>query len=304
MHYLPIADRPDLGNYLRSLSLSDLEKDLVLEFSEKGYAIIDLDTDRFEEISSQIIRDVDPLYREGHRVQDAWRTSETVRSIACNHQIIETLSLLYGRAAFPFQTLNFDVGTQQKTHSDTIHFHCFPERFMAGVWVALEDTDENNGPLNYYPGSHKLPIATLSDVGVRGSSWSGTYEKYTSNYEPYIAELVERHGLKRQEAYLRRGQALIWSANLLHGGSPIRQKGRTRHSQVTHYYFENCIYYTPLWSDLAIGKIYYRYPFNVATNEPVPASYCDSDFRPPIAVRAKEWIKNVSRRKVSAKETR
>jgi hypothetical protein len=299
-----MADRPDLSKHSRSLNLSNLERDLVLHFSEKGYVIIDLEIERFDEIASQIIGEIAPLYRAGHRVQDAWRMSDRVRSIACNRQIVDTLGLLYGRTAFPFQTLNFDIGTQQKTHSDTIHFHSFPERFMAGVWVALEDTDENNGPLNYYPGSHKLPIATLSDVGVRGSSWSGSYEKYTSHYEPYIAEVVERHGLKREEAYLRRGQALIWSANLLHGGSPIRQEGRTRHSQVTHYYFENCIYYTPLWSDLAIGKIYYRYPFNVATNEPVPSSYCDDEFRPPLAVRAKEWVKKVSRRKVSAKETR
>lgn len=304
MDHLPMADRPDLSKHSRSLNLSNLERDLVLHFSEKGYVIIDLEIERFDEIASQIIGEIAPLYRAGHRVQDAWRMSDRVRSIACNRQIVDTLGLLYGRTAFPFQTLNFDIGTQQKTHSDTIHFHSFPERFMAGVWVALEDTDENNGPLNYYPGSHKLPIATLSDVGVRGSSWSGSYEKYTSHYEPYIAEVVERHGLKREEAYLRRGQALIWSANLLHGGSPIRQEGRTRHSQVTHYYFENCIYYTPLWSDLAIGKIYYRYPFNVATNEPVPSSYCDDEFRPPLAVRAKEWVKKVSRRKVSAKETR
>jgi hypothetical protein len=304
MDHIPRADRFDLNSQIKSLGLSNLERDLVLRFAENGYVVIDLEIDRFEEISSRIIGEMVPLYQAGHRIQDAWRTSDRVRQIACNRQIVDTLSLLYGRRAFPFQTLNFDIGTQQKTHSDTIHFHSFPERFMAGVWVAFEDTDENNGPLSYYPGSHKLPVATLADVGIRGSSWPGSYEKYTSHYEPYIANLIGRHALKGEEAYLRRGQALIWSANLLHGGSPIRQKGRTRHSQVTHYYFENCVYYTPLWTDLAIRKIYYRYPFNVATNEPVAASYCDSEFHPPFAVRAKEWIKKVSRRNVSAKEPR
>ena len=28
---------------------------------------------------------------------------------------------------------------------------------MCGVWVALEDITEDNGPLHYYPGSHRLP---------------------------------------------------------------------------------------------------------------------------------------------------
>jgi hypothetical protein len=301
MHHVPLADRPDLRDHLRLQSLSDVETDLILKFAENGYAVIDLEIDGFDKISSEVIRQMAPRYGAGHRIQDAWRTSGEVKSIACNRQVLHTLGLLYGRKAFPFQSLNFDVGTQQKTHSDTIHFHCFPERFMAGVWVALEDTDENNGPLHYYPGSHKLPIATLSDVGVRGSSWRGSYEKYTSHYEPHIAKLVELHGLKMEEAYLKRGQALIWSANILHGGSPIKQQGRTRHSQVTHYYFEDCVYYSPLWSDLAMGKIYYRNPFNVMTNEPVAASYCNSEFRPPLAVRAKEWLKKLSKHVVSDK---
>lgn len=37
------------------------------------------------------------------------------------------------------------------------------------------------------------------------------------------------------------------------------------------------------------------------TNTPVPASYCASPFRPPIAVQAKEWVKKLSRHVVSVK---
>jgi hypothetical protein len=45
-----------------------------------------------------------------------------------------------------------------------------------------------------------------------------------------------------------KGQALIWAANLLHGGSVQHDPARTRWSQVTHYYFRDCIYYTPAFS--------------------------------------------------------
>jgi hypothetical protein len=41
---------------------------------------------------------------------------------------------------------------------------------------------------------------------------------------------------------------VIWAANLLHGGSLQRNKQRSRHSQVTHYFFEGCKYYTPILS--------------------------------------------------------
>ena len=35
---------------------------------------------------------------------------------------------------------------------------------MCGVWVALEDMDMDNGPLVYYPGSHKLPWPTWDEI--------------------------------------------------------------------------------------------------------------------------------------------
>lgn len=117
--------------------------------------------------------------------------------MAVNQIILDKPEQLYGRAAIPFQTLNFPVGTQQLTHSDTIHFHSFPQRFMAGVWVALEDITLENGPLHYYPGSHRLPVLDPPDVGVtepaEGYS-SGAYEIY----EQSIQELIPITGLKKQ----------------------------------------------------------------------------------------------------------
>ena len=51
----------------------------------------------------------------------------------------------------------------------------------------------------------------------------------------------------RQEHFLaRRGDVLIWHANLLHGGAPVKNKALSRWSQVTHYYFRSCAYTTPL----------------------------------------------------------
>jgi len=92
------------------------------------------------------------------RVQDAWKTVPEVHRLAVNRHILRLLADLYGRRAFPFQTLNFPVGTQQHFHTDSVHFSSCPERFMAGVWVAFEDIDADNGPLVYYPGSHALPV--------------------------------------------------------------------------------------------------------------------------------------------------
>jgi hypothetical protein len=80
----------------------------------------------------------------GLRIQDAWQTVPEVKRLATNPEILRLLADLYGRRAIPFQALNFPVGTQQHFHTDSVHFSCCPERFMAGVWVALEDIDSTN----------------------------------------------------------------------------------------------------------------------------------------------------------------
>jgi ectoine hydroxylase-related dioxygenase (phytanoyl-CoA dioxygenase family) len=124
---------------------------------------------------------------------------------------------------------------------------------MCGVWVALEDIDEENGPIIYCPGSHKLPEVTMQDVG-KGI----THENYIF-YEEYIEKkMVSENSLSTETACLKKGQAIIWHGNLLHGGSHHKDKQRTRHSMVTHYYFEGCQYYTPMLS--TPDAVHYRTP--------------------------------------------
>jgi hypothetical protein len=260
-------------------------------FNRDGYAIIDLDVPDFEGIARRTIEGLAPVFDDTHRIENAWRISQEVRQLATLPQIMEALKFLYGREAFPFQTLNFDRGTQQATHSDTIHFDSAPAGFMGGVWIALEDIDAENGPLHYYPGSQVLPHATLKDFGVSCLGDSDPYELYRSVYEPGIAGIVKEHGLTPREAHLRKGQALIWSANLLHGGQPILDQSRTRHTQVTHYYFEGCSYFTPLLSDEERG-LFRRYPVDIRTGRNVGGEIDGKPIRVPVAQRLKSWAKN------------
>jgi hypothetical protein len=65
----------------------------------------------------------------------------------------------------------------------------------------------------------------------------------------------------------------VWAANLLHGGAPIRRAGSTRRSQVTHYYFEGCIHYTPVYSNASLGEIYLRRTFDIRRGKRVEPTY-------------------------------
>lgn len=237
----------------------------IAEFHERGVLKFDFG---FE--SSQldcIIEGVEPFYENSYRdnpevptrVQDAWKYVDAARRLAVDQKVLHALEQLLGRKALPFQTLNFPIGTSQYAHSDTIHFSTIPEGFMAGVWVALEDIDLDNGPLTYYPGSHKLPYYSMQDLGLAEG-----YQHYAA-YEQKVQDLIAEHDLQPEYGTVEKGNAIIWHANLLHGGASRKDMQRTRHSQVTHYYFEGCKYYTPMES--RPGKLRYRRPYWIPQSE-------------------------------------
>src|SRR5262249_24824204 len=105
------------------------------------------------------------------------------------------------------------------------HFYSVPAGFMCGVWIALEDVDEGNGALEYYPGSHRLPFLDYVALGIRASEQKA-YEHYGA-YEQLVQTTIAELSLERRVLRLRKGQALVWAANLLHGGSPIQDKARS-----------------------------------------------------------------------------
>jgi hypothetical protein len=271
------------------LGLTEEERRIGTELHERGYAVIDFPDpaigDRVERIKRRLAPrfgidpddlSVLPAAERVRRVQDAWMEDEDVRAIAASPQIMALLERLYGRPAVPFQTLNFPVGTEQKLHSDANHFSSLPERFMCGVWLAMEDVHADAGPLTYAPGSHKWPIVSNLMIGRRG-----TGNRTRSAQDPFEEAwdaLLRASGIEQETLLARKGQALIWTANLLHGGSLQHDRSRTRWSQVTHYYFKDCVYYTPAFSDEALGALDLRSIVNIASGRPEPNLYLGGDY--------------------------
>jgi hypothetical protein len=265
---LPLIESPLFPALKAELGLTAEEERIANDLHEKGYAVFDFPDNNLESRIHRIRENLGPLYgidlqspdsnkMHGNcRIQDAWRFDEDVRAIAANEAVIALLSRLYGRKAFPFQTLNFSVGTQQDAHSDSVHFSSLPERFMCGVWLAMEDIGSDAGPLFYYPGSHRWPIMTNALIGRRG--YGSDLASAQDPYGPAWTALCEAHGAQQETFLGYKGQALIWCANLLHGGSRQNNPILTRWSQVTHYYFDDCIYYTPAFSDEAVGQLHLR----------------------------------------------
>lgn len=260
----PIEDLSNLQNYLESKTTDSEVFSFCKDLARDGIALIDLGPEG-RALCDGVVRATEPLFSNGQiqRVQDAWLKHRAVRRLATLPKVTKLLEIAYGRPPFAFQTLNFKVGTEQNIHSDTIHFHSEPERFMCGVWTALEDISEESGPLTYFPGSHRLPILTMRRAGV--NHLNPTYEDYVNTYLPDLARRLEASGLLSKVITIPKGKALVWAANLAHGGARIIDNNRTRRSLVTHFYFRDCVYYTPMASDVEEGRLFVRLPLDVKT---------------------------------------
>ena len=280
---IPIVHSPFMEELFEKLNYTEKQKALCRQYSEAGYIVIDPEIPDVAGVEKRIHTDLAEQFKVKSRIINAWKFNADVRALAVLPKVHKVLETLYGRRPIPFQTISFEYGTEQPTHSDTVHFNCKPEGFMCGVWIALEDIDENNGPLHYYPGSHLMPRYDFSVLGIPASlnkeqmkNKEGTRAKDSLGYHlpEFLSQVVKAKGWQKELGLMRQGQAVIWAANTYHGGEPIADRYRTRHSQVTHYYFEGCTYYTPYFSDPIIGNVQYREITNIKTNQKVPNTYC------------------------------
>lgn len=294
---VPLVESPLFEASLEHMGLTHDETRIAIALHTHGFAVIDFPDPEIEARIGRIRAGLAPAFGLQNadapgtaivgeiRIQDAWRDNPDVRSIATNPQVLALLGKLYGRRAIPFQTLNFPVGTQQHPHSDAIHFSSQPERFMCGVWLAMEDVTAEAGPLIYLPGSHRWPI--LSNIAIGRNPAVSTFVSPQTPFEFVWKALIDSAPTPPQTFLARKGQALIWAANLLHGGAPRLDPASTRWSQVTHYYFADCVYYTPAFSIEPLGKLDLRVIVNLGTGEIEPNRLLGEEIAPQPAARAK-----------------
>jgi len=275
---LPWIDSPLFESQLAKSGASEERKQQARTFHRDGFVILDdaIPMELVDSIVGQYPHLFDPEARfpdrkekppmltfDPGRRQDAWAVSPEVLELACLDEIIDLLRFLYRREPIPFQTLNFLPGTQQTTHSDSIHFDSRPNGFMCDVWVALEDVTLDNGPLAYYPGSHRLPRIQIEHLGLWAPGGNLADGPEYGRYEAYVHAAIEAGGFERKTLEVKKGTALVWSSNLLHGGAKVLNQSATRMSQVTHYFFEDCLYYSPILSNVSLGEFAWKQIFNL-----------------------------------------
>ena len=223
------------------------EQKQLKSWSDKGYIVLEGFFDGstvhniLEEIGKLVSRrKLQPTH--DNKLMFANRISPLIRKITYDKRLIDLLSFILDKEVVPFQTINFTKGSNQRAHSDSIHMTTYPLGYLTAVWVALEDTNEKNGPLFYYPGTHRLPYLLNADFN-EGETALALGKKVYTDYEDRLEESIRELRFEKKVFFAKKGDVFIWHANLIHGGMPVLDPALTRNSMVIHYYARDVIKY-------------------------------------------------------------
>lgn len=168
--------------------------------------------------------------RNHFKINDLYLVFQAIRNFVMKEEIIALIAGLLDDAPVLCNTLNIEKGSQQPDHADTLFMTPRSEHKLAATWTALEPVHPDSGPLRYYPGSHKIAPFVFSNGGIH------CVEEEMPAWHQYISNEIQRHGLRPELLLADSGDLFIWHANLVHGGSTIRDPQRTRKSIVSHFW--------------------------------------------------------------------
>jgi len=176
--------------------------------------------------------------------------SSNARAIGLDEGIMRVLDFLFGYRAAAYTSLTFEKSTQQKIHRDSPFFHTVPINYFAGVWTALEDIDDRAGPLEYFPGGHRVnvdPLKIGADVraDADGSDQAALISTAYGRYVEAVAQECRASGLQIVSPQMKKGDTLIWHPYLPHGGGAIIDHNLTRASIVFHCSTEHVQFFGP-----------------------------------------------------------
>ncbi|GAB4138565.1 MAG: hypothetical protein Fur0041_13570 [Bacteroidia bacterium] len=238
--------KEDILIKLRKTNIPQHLHQAVLDWPENGYLIIPgaFAAEFCDRISRELEQSIENNLVDfdytNSRVMNAWKACPAIRSAASDQTVLEVLTFILGKKVLPFQTISFLKGSRQKTHSDFIHMTTEPVGYLIASWLALEDIQPGSGALHYYPGSHRLPYI-FGEHFPHSSNAVSVGDDLYGNYENKIAEVIQVNKLKKEIFYPKKGDLLIWHANLLHGGEPVTDSSLSRKSLVTHYFCQDNI---------------------------------------------------------------
>lgn len=227
----------------------------ISEMHDKGYTI--LKGAVAHDIVDQIVADKERIYSEperfvlknkgnymdpieltkldrADRIVDLYAVSEAAREAIGAPMVTRILKMIFQDDPIAMQSIFFEYGSQQSIHQDTAYVISSKPLKLAAAWIALEDIAPGSGELIYYPGSHRFKHYLFSG---EHKNWTPARDGKEQHQEFLLGlhEQARAAGVEAESFLAKKGDILIWHADLAHGGSQITVPDRTRLSLVAHY---------------------------------------------------------------------
>ncbi|MCF8007932.1 MAG: phytanoyl-CoA dioxygenase family protein [Methylovulum sp.] len=249
-------DHTDWKHSLEKKMLSNEDKALVEKFISDGYIVIEggasnsaIDAFQrkieagFLEGNPDLLYQIHgqqqanplavPVDRLGTRVVDSFVPLTEALELFSSPSLIHFLQIIFESSPLLFQSLSFDQGSQQGLHQDTAYVVVDSPLQLAACWIALEDVIEGAGELEYAPGSHRLPDWNFGGDRKHWIPSEDGADIHTEWSKFLVQEAKNMGGTKKFLA--KKGDILIWHADLAHGGTPVTRPELTRQSLVGHF---------------------------------------------------------------------
>ncbi|WP_341521110.1 phytanoyl-CoA dioxygenase family protein [Pseudomonas sp. G.S.17] len=208
-----------------------LHKDKCVSVIENFKKFANLNNDKFAKF----------LDRDGHypRIVNLHAAfPELIDLFDMNKTAYDVQEAMFGAPPSLYTSLFYERGSAQPIHRDTPYFTTKPEMFYLGVWVALEDANEQNGALDVMRGGHNIPEPDRAAIALKyfdsldavPSSSAALWDGFQSEVQRLCAEAC----VQKEQLSVQAGDTIIWHPQLPHGGGAIQDITKSRFSFVMH----------------------------------------------------------------------
>lgn len=203
--------------------ISKKESNKILnDWKYKGYTIVDILS---ESEVDEIILELDKLRISRNNSDSTWgeyepymhphKESDLITKMLCNPKIVQIMELLLESDIQGVQTWAYfkppgELG--RDAHQDGFYSQAGWNK-IANISISLDPSDETNGGLWVYEGSHFLPLLDIEvdedRVKSNPKNWRNERGKYS--------KMPEGHNFPKVYAKLKKGQSLFIHSHLVHG---------------------------------------------------------------------------------------
>jgi phytanoyl-CoA hydroxylase len=198
---------------------------------------------------------------------NGWKARHSIANVVCSKELGKLACQIMG---WNCSRIGQDDVIHKPPNSNPVGFHqdgaYISDNFVPRndnsltLWIALDDADEENGALQYAPGSHLWPQATASDVS-ESSFHVGDKEDHLSSLRKaaLTAGLDPTQAIDSVETVsVPAGEMVVHHQQVWHGSGPNRSSTRCRRALAAHLINGEVIWRTDPRPHYIYGRYFIR----------------------------------------------